>query len=396
MKVLILHNDFRVYWKGRLTFLNQFLKSQDIDLYAIELFGKGSPYAFDTYDNKENWWACLFPDNSVDDLSKKSIRKAIVSKLDEINPDIVIGGSIVFFAGALGIRWAKNNNKKFIMFDDAKPSQVKRNFLVQRVKNLITNEIDGLWLPSKEYEKEYSNIKLKRSLVFHGYNCIDNALFKYKNSQKMDYTTIICVARLVPIKNINNLLKAWQIVEQENETYKLIIIGDGPEYGTLNELSLNLNLKRMVFLGALKNEDIPTYFYNSDAFVLPSLSESWGLVVNEAMAASLPILLSNKINASECLLKPGINGFAFEPLNVDDIANALLKYINLDRETKKTMSANSLNTINSMSYENMGVQLLNELQHLLIQPTKTPGFLSGQIINIWDGKYNVSRWNTIS
>ena len=113
MKVVLLNNDLRVYWKGRLVYLRNFLGSKKINLYAIELFGKGSPYSFDDYDNEEKWWTCMFPQNSAGELSKEDIRKGVFSTLDKINPDVVIASSIVFFAGALGIRWAKKNKKKF-------------------------------------------------------------------------------------------------------------------------------------------------------------------------------------------------------------------------------------------------------------------------------------------
>src|ERR1700712_1605324 len=243
MKVLIVHNDFRVYWKDRLIYLQRFLASKNIDFYAVELFGQGSPYFFDTYDNKENWWTFLFPQNSFRDLTKDEIQQKFIKQLDEINPDIIIGGSIVFFSGALGIRWAKNNDRKFIMFDDAKPSHIKRNAVVQWVKDLITKQVDGLWLPSKDYDDEYSNLSQKNTLFFHGYNCIDNDVFRPKNEKDMGGKTIICVARLVPIKNIDSLLKAWAKIESENLGYKLSIIGDGPELGRLTDLTLNLGLK---------------------------------------------------------------------------------------------------------------------------------------------------------
>ena len=166
MKVLIIHNDLRVYWRRRLFFLRDFLGSKEIELYAVELFGKGSPYDFESFNKTESWWDCLFPDQSHADLTKHQIKDKIFSKLDEIDPDVVIGGSIVFYSGALGLRWAKENKKKFIMFDDAKPSWVKRNFVVQGVKNLITNQIDALWLPSDEYDEEYTRLYSKSKIKY--------------------------------------------------------------------------------------------------------------------------------------------------------------------------------------------------------------------------------------
>ena len=281
------------------------------------------------------------------------------------------------------------------MFDDAKPSQVKRSFLVRTIKNLIIRQVDGLWLPSDDYDEAYSKLVHKKTFIFHGYNCIDNELFRFKKKKEMHFTTITCVARLVPIKNIDNLLKAWKIIEKKHPEYKLAIIGDGPEFVSLNELTLNMGLKTIVFLGAINNSDIPTYFYNSVAFVLPSLAESWGLVVNEAMAAALPILISNKINASYALLEEGVNGYGFEPLEIHNIANKISSFIDLDLNDKIKMSDSSLKIIDKMSYENMGDELFNAVYNLSHKKLKKLPALALLLINIWHGRYNTAGWNKL-
>jgi glycosyltransferase involved in cell wall biosynthesis len=395
LKVVILNNDFRVYWKGRLQYLQKFLSSNDIDFYAIELFGEGSPYSFDNYENSEGWWRCVFPNKSSDELSKATIEEVLSSTLDEIKPDIIIASSIVFYAGALGIRWAKKNKSKFIMFDDAKPSQVKRKRIVQWVKNSITDQVDGLWFPSKDYYSAYAHFHNKGICFFYGLNAIDNELFRVEGRKDFNNNKIICVARLVPIKNLDNLLRSWQLVEQRKTGYKLVIIGDGPEYPHLNQLKADLNLNTVEFLGAVDHDAIPEYYYKADAFVLASFSESWGLVVNEAMAAGLPVLLSNNINASHDLLKERVNGFGFNPLSVEDMACALLKYVDLDIESKQSMSANSLAIINSMSYEKMGEQLFEALNIIKNQKIKKPGIVAMSLINLWSGQYNKSRWDKL-
>lgn len=395
MRVVILHTDFRVYWKGRLHYLKKFLNDRKVDFYAVELFGKGSPYAFDQYEQAGTWWTCLFPDQGVQDLSPDSIKQALFSKLDEIDPDIIIGGSIVFFSGALGIRWAKQHKKKFVMFDDGKPSHIKRNFLVQSIKDIITNQADGLWLPSEEYNKEYSNLDGNKILFFHGYNCIDNRLFRSDKKRTFDTRSIICVARLVPVKNIDGLLKAWRIVEENKTGYKLILIGHGPKYEQLNTIVSDNKLTNVVFAGAISNEELTEYYHNADAFILPSLYESWGLVVNEAMAAGLPVLLSRKINAINSLLQEGINGFSFDPSNSDDMTEAIMKYINLEEKEKVSMSESSLRIINTMSYENMGMQLYSAINKIAGKKYKSPGIIAGAIINRWNGKYNTSAWDKL-
>ncbi|MHB8209557.1 MAG: glycosyltransferase family 4 protein [Mucilaginibacter sp.] len=391
-----MHTDLRVYWRRRLIYLRNFLKSKDIDLYAIELFGKGSPYVFDPFTKTELWWDCLFPYNSNNELSKHQIKNRVFSKLNEINPDVIIAGSIVFYSGALGIRWAKRNKKKFIMFDDAKPSSVKRNFLVQGIKNLITSQIDALWLPSNDYDEEYSSLYNKKAIhFFYGYNCIDNQLFKFNNQKKFDNNKIICIARLVPIKNIQNLLRAWKFVNENNDFNTLIILGDGPLFPELRNFANSIKLNNVAFLGAVAHDKIPQYLHEADAFILPSWTESWGLVVNEAMAAGLPVLLSNKVNASNTLLKDGINGYSFSPGNIAEMQQKLIAFINLPEPAKKEMSANSLKIINTMNYENMGNELLATLNLLKTKRNKKLGLLHYIAINLWYGRYNTFGWDRV-
>ncbi|RZL48472.1 MAG: glycosyltransferase family 1 protein [Pedobacter sp.] len=394
MKVLILHTDLRVYWKRRIIYLHQFLAQYNIQFYAVELFGKGSPYAFDAYDNKENWWSCLFPENDFSELSKTTISNKIFDKLNEINPDIVIGGSIVFFSGAIGLRWARQHSKKFVMFDDGKPSDIKRNMVVQFVKDTLIKQADALWLPSADYDAEYPYVDAD-TVIFHGFNCIDNDQFRFENKKTLDHKTIVCVARLVPIKNIENLLQAWKIVEDNGSDYKLNIIGNGPLYNQLDQLSSSLNLKSVTFLGAISNNDLPLHLYNADAFVLPSYSESWGLVVNEAMAAGLPVLLSNKINAAQALLQDGINGYSFNPNNVQDIANSILKFTALDNAAKKQMSDNSLKIINTMDYQHMGQEILTALEKIKSKKNKKTGVIATIFIKLWNGNYNTIGWDKL-
>jgi glycosyltransferase involved in cell wall biosynthesis len=393
LKILILNNDFRVYWKGRLIFLREYLAAYNISLHAVELFGNGSPYAFDTYNNKEDWWTCLFPTKSADDLTANEIAEKLFSVADQLNADIIIGPSIVFYAGALGLRWAKKNNRKFIMFDDGKTSQIKRNPAVQYIKNLLIGQSDAIWLPSPDYDKEYTASHRKNALLFYGFNTIDNRLFKFEDKKTFDHNTIVCVARLVPVKNFDNLLKAWQLVEQAGTNYKLLIIGDGPLQGHLNDLKDKLQLKAITFLGVMDNISIPPWFFKSDAFILASVWESWGLVVNEAMAAGLPVLLSKKINSGESLLKGGVNGFGFDPLDINDMAGAILKYIDLTVTEKESMSQTSLELIDEMSYENMGLQLLKAIQKLNNSKTKSPGIIASLLINRWSGRYNTFAWD---
>jgi glycosyltransferase involved in cell wall biosynthesis len=211
--------------------------------------------------------------------------------------------------------------------------------------------------------------------------------------KQFNHNTITCVARLVDIKNFDNLLKAWKIVESANATYRLSIIGSGPLHDHLQKLKTDLELQRVDFNGIVSNQEIPMYLFKSDAFVLASFAESWGLVVNEAMAAGLPVILSKTIHAATALLKEGENGYAFDPHNVDEMAQKILQFINLDIPAKKAMSAKSLAIINTMNYENMGNKLLTALNKMALQKPKKATFAGTVFMSLWKGGYNTSGWN---
>ena len=393
MKIVLLNNDFRAYWKGRLLYLRQFLAAKGTGFYAIELFGKDSPYSFDRYDNTESWWNCLFPTQHSNELKSNEIKKALFHLLDEIEPDIIIGPSIVFYAGALGLNWAKKHKKKFIMFDDARPGQVKRNEFIQGIKNLLIKQSDGLWFPSEEYADDYSYLDNGEMHFFFGFNAVDNQLFRPREEKDQGNKTIVCVARLVPVKNIHTLLKAWQLIEEKHTGYRLLIIGTGPEMERLKELSKELKLQMIQFEGAVDNRDLPAYYHRSEVFILPSLSESWGLVVNEAMASGLPVLLSNHVNASRSLLKEGRNGFSFDPRSVKNMKETILNYIHLPLDVKQSMAAHSLRIIESLSYEKMGMQLLEAIEKIRSSKYKKAEILASVILSRWHGRYNTAGWD---
>lgn len=392
MKVVIIDNDFRAYWRSKLNYLQLFLLSRNIQFHAIQLFLHNSSYGF----HNKAWFTCLFPDKRPGNLKSKEIRNRLFAALDLLQPDIVIATPVVFYAGALALRWAKQNGKQFIMSEDTRPAQFKRNKIVQTIKNILIRQADGLWLPAKDYHEDYFRLH-KRAFFIYGCDTIDNDYFSpSSNKNSYENFSILCVARLVPIKNLDRLLQAWQLVELRKTGYKLIITGSGPEEENLRRLQKSLQLTTVEFKGAIDNEDLPAYYHNSDAFILPSLSETWGLVVNEAMAAGLPVLLSRHVNAGRTLLEEGVNGYAFDPYQVNSIAAAILKYIHLNKEEKESMSRRSREIISSMSYENMSSQLLKALIALQQQKPRSPNLLAKLILNLWPGKYNTEVWDKIT
>jgi len=110
------------------------------------------------------------------------------------------------------------------------------------------------------------------------------------------------------------------IVQQKRDV-GLVVVGDGRERSSLTHLSRGL--KEVVFTGNIKYRDLPDYYALADMLVLPSREEVWGLVVNEAMACGTPILCSSNAGCSRDLVKDSVNGFVFQPGDVNTLAQRI-------------------------------------------------------------------------
>ena len=396
MTLVFLHNDFKVYWRGRLYFLRKFFKERNINIHVIEIFGNESAYSFDESRNQEEWWDCLFETQKFSELSTKEVSCKIMSRLDSLNPDFLVCGPIAFTSGAIGMRWAYKRKKKVILFDDSKHSHYKRSFLVNYIKLNLTNLAEGILVPSTEYDEEYSKWKIKKEKLYYGLNCIDNKYFSsFRSKNFIDSKKIICVARLVPIKNLETLLNCWKTIENSNPEYRLIIIGDGPEQKKLSKVKNDLQLKNVQFLGNQTRRTIAKKLSESEAFILPSYLEGWAMVVNEAMAAGLPVILSEKINAGHTLLKNSINGYSFDPYNPEEITAAILKFINLTIEEKVIMSQKAISEITKYDYKFLGNQLLLGIKNIESKKRKPLSLINFILINLWSGKFKTSNWDKL-
>lgn len=130
------------------------------------------------------------------------------------------------------------------------------------------------------------------------------------------------VGLLAPHKNVTGLLAAYSLYRQmvKRKVWGLVVVGDGPQTGELRELQCALNLRGVLWAGPRTSAELAAYYGLATVFVLPSTRDTWGLVVNEAMACGLPVLVSARCGCSPELVEPGRNGFVFSPASTGDLA----------------------------------------------------------------------------
>jgi len=153
------------------------------------------------------------------------------------------------------------------------------------------------------------------------------------------------VGGLVPRKGVAELLRAWTVLAGQVPSHAatLLLVGDGPQREELERYCVTHELANVRFTGAVDYDALGPYYRAADAFVIPTLSDNWSLVVPEAMACGLPILCSKYNGCWPELVAPA-NGWVFDPLDVDDMVTCLRKCIQA-RDTLRDMGRKSLEII---------------------------------------------------
>jgi glycosyltransferase involved in cell wall biosynthesis len=175
--------------------------------------------------------------------------------------------------------------------------------------------------------------------TYTGYNVVDNDHFaREAASARADAEALrrkyglperyfLAVGRFIPKKNLDGLLQAYaRYRERTDDSWALVILGSGPLDDKVRQWRRELELDAHVHLPGFKQYDeLPVYYGLADAFTHASTAEQWGLVVNEAMAAGLPVVVSNRCGCAPDLVENGRNGFTFSPSNAGALADALVR-----------------------------------------------------------------------
>jgi glycosyltransferase involved in cell wall biosynthesis len=134
-------------------------------------------------------------------------------------------------------------------------------------------------------------------------------------------------------------------------------------------------MTKSVFMPGFKQySEIPAYYALAEAFILPSTTEQWGLVVNEAMASGLPVLVSERAGSAGDLVQSGFNGYTFDPYNVVHLSDLMVR-LAIDRDAREAMGTASSDLIKEWSPDVFSKRLLELAAVVTEKPKRKPSFL---------------------
>jgi L-malate glycosyltransferase len=204
--------------------------------------------------------------------------------------------------------------------------------VLERIAKHLTDHFIAVSENVRQLAAELGRIAGERSCVIH--NGIDTSRFTPATSATKGPPTLICVARLDPVKSHGLLLRSVASLRSNGIELGLKIVGDGPTRQNIEEQIAELHLQDCVeTLGA--RSDVAELLAAADIFVLPSKSEGLPMTIIEAMACGLPVVASDVGGVSE-LVRPNLSGFLVQAENENAMTEALEKIVT-DRDLRQRM-----------------------------------------------------------
>ena len=227
------------------------------------------------------------------------------------------------------------------------------------VNSLIVpaEKIKDLFINKYNYKKEIAVIPTGIAIERFYKENVDKKkkeeIYKSLKVDKDDFL-ILFVGRVAEEKNIKFLIEAHKKLVKEDNKYKLIIVGDGPDIKNLKELSKDIK-DNVVFAGKSLWEDVPCYYDIADIFVTASRSETQGLTVLEALASSTPVVCANDPSYIDAIV-PGSNGFVFDT-EEEYLEN--IKKLRKDNKLREEFSINARNYSENFSSSKYAKRVLD-------------------------------------
>jgi glycosyltransferase involved in cell wall biosynthesis len=184
--------------------------------------------------------------------------------------------------------------------------------------------------------------------------------------------TFLFVGRLWFGKGLYHLLEAFSSLQRQSDgEVSLLLVGDGVDEQRLRELSQSWNLRNTVFAGFKQQVELPRWYALADVFVFPTLGDPFGLVVEEAMACSLPVIATTSAGEITHRIRDGINGYLVPPGSGAALARRM-QTLAADAALRGRMGAAGHRRVREQSHQQWAEAFEQVIQRLTAERPMTP------------------------
>jgi glycosyltransferase involved in cell wall biosynthesis len=292
------------------------------------------------------------------------LNRGLWSALNKSRPEVIICGGYNYPASWEALLWARRRGVAFVLWSESNGQDAREGCgWVESMKAFFLKHCNGFVVPGKSAFEYLRSLGRPEDHISIAPNAVDNGLFatradearahgaEVREKLELPSRFILFVGRLVPEKGVFDLLEAYARLENGlRSEVGLVFAGDGISREELMQQSKRIGPGKVCFPGFAQREDLASLYGLAEMMVLPTHSDPWGLVVNEAMACGLPIIVSSVAGCSADLVEDGWNGYVLPPRDSEKLSVAISSLLR-QMELKKRMSAHSSERIRNYSPE---------------------------------------------
>jgi glycosyltransferase involved in cell wall biosynthesis len=331
-RIGILFSNYGPYHIARLESLKKQHPSFEYQITGIELSRFQEMYPWQAQINELDFpIVSAVTNQSLERTQIHQLMTNLLRILNQINPNILAISGYFKPSMLLALFWCKLLNKSAILFSETTEWDAPRIWWKEQIKSWIVPKYKSALVGGESHKRYLIKLGMPESAIFLGYDVVNNATFHpsrishLPNPLKQPF--FLAINRFIPKKNLLFILSAYIEYRQQvgKSAWDLVLCGDGELRSQIESQIARLNLQNVVHLpGFLQQEQLLSYFAHAGCFVHASTVEQWGLVVNEAMAAALPVLVSNRCGCFKDLVIEGVNGFGFDPEDCQQLTQLMI------------------------------------------------------------------------
>ena len=338
----------------------------------------------------------LFPEATDHSPGNAELRCAFWSALEQTNPDVVAVNGWNNFGSLIAANCCVRRGIPMIVMSESARQDEPRTWWKEAMKRRMVDLFSAALVGGQRHVEYLVELGMPVDRIFTGYDVVDNNYFcerarqirnpksEIRNPHGLPENYFLASARFIEKKNLPSLISVYAKYRQKSQSdgkapWDLVLLGDGPLREAINSQLSTLNLHSHVHLPGFKPYDeLPVYYALANAFVHASTSEQWGLVVNEAIASGLPVIVSNRCGCAPELVNG--NGFTFDPTNEDELATRLLEMTSLRDQERKHLGDNSYRIAANFAPERFGEGLQRAVSVAMGVPQKRFGVIDRALL----------------
>jgi glycosyltransferase involved in cell wall biosynthesis len=348
----------------------------------------------------------LFPEATDHSPGRAELRCAFWSALEQTNPDVVAVNGWNNFGSLVAVNCCLRREIPMVVMSESSRQDEPRTWWKEAIKRQIVGLYSAALVGGQHHVEYLAELGMPRERVFTGYDVVDNdyfgrrtaeirnAKFELRDKRGLPENYFLASARFIEKKNLSTLIEAYAEYRRRSSAFAkattnkeiaakvrwdLVLLGDGPLRETLKSKLSTLNLNEHVHLPGFESYDeLPVYYALAKAFVHASTTEQWGLVVNEAIASGLPVIVSDRCGCVPELING--NGFTFDPTNEHELTARLLEMASLSDEERKRLGDNSYRIAANFAPERFGEGLERAASVAMGVPQKRFGVMDRALL----------------